>query len=63
MTIFYNGTVSVFQVSRNKADEIMKVATETASRKDESSMETDLSVIPPTTLRPTKLFGQNLEGG
>ncbi|KAG7555096.1 Tify domain [Arabidopsis suecica] len=62
MTIFYNGTVSVFQVSRTKADEIMKVATETASSKDKSSMETDLSVILPTTLRPTKLFGQNLEG-
>lgn len=62
MTIFYNGSVSVFQVSRNKAGEIMKVANEAASKKDESSMETDLSVILPTTLRP-KLFGQNLEGG
>ncbi|ANM69302.1 jasmonate-zim-domain protein 10 [Arabidopsis thaliana] len=61
MTIFYNGSVSVFQVSRNKAGEIMKVANEAASKKDESSMETDLSVILPTTLRP-KLFGQNLEG-
>ncbi|KAG7555097.1 Tify domain [Arabidopsis suecica] len=46
MTIFYNGTVSVFQVSRTKADEIMKVATETASSKDKSSMETDLSIFP-----------------
>ncbi|XP_010495178.1 PREDICTED: protein TIFY 9-like [Camelina sativa] len=62
MTIFYNGTVSVYQVSRNKAEEIMKVAKETTvSKKDESSTETDLSVITPTTLRP-KLFGQNLEG-
>ncbi|EOA21945.1 hypothetical protein CARUB_v10002439mg [Capsella rubella] len=64
MTIFYNGTVSVYKVSRNKAEEIMKVANETAaSKKDTSSTETetDLSVITPTTLRP-KLFGQNLEG-
>ncbi|ESQ41264.1 hypothetical protein EUTSA_v10014724mg [Eutrema salsugineum] len=60
MTIFYNGKVSVFQVSRNKADDILKVAMETATKKD-TSMEKDLSVIPPTTLRP-KLFGQNLEG-
>lgn len=59
MTIFYNGKVSVYQVSRNKAEEIMKVAKETVlSKKDKSSMETDLSVIP----RP-KLFGHNLEGG
>lgn len=56
MTIFYNGNVSVFQVSPNKAASILKVATETAPK------EKDLSVIPPTTLRP-KLFGQNLEGG
>ncbi|CAH2072868.1 unnamed protein product [Thlaspi arvense] len=61
MTIFYNGTVSVFQVSPNKANDILKVAMETAPKKDKS-MEKDLSVIPPTTLRP-KLFGQNLEGG
>ncbi|XP_010453380.1 PREDICTED: protein TIFY 9-like isoform X2 [Camelina sativa] len=62
MTIFYNGTVSVYQVNRSKAEEIMKVAKDTAvSKKDESSTETDLSVITPTTLRP-KLFGQNLEG-
>ncbi|KFK25560.1 hypothetical protein AALP_AA8G130600 [Arabis alpina] len=63
MTIFYNGSVSVFQVSRNKAENIMKVVMETASSKKEKAiMEKDLSVIPPTTLRPTKLFGQNLEG-
>uniref|UniRef100_A0A1J3J8C3 Protein TIFY n=1 Tax=Noccaea caerulescens TaxID=107243 RepID=A0A1J3J8C3_NOCCA len=55
MTIFYNGNVSVFQVSPNKAASILKVATETAPK------EKHLSVIPPTTLRP-KLFGQNLEG-
>ncbi|CAA7039905.1 unnamed protein product [Microthlaspi erraticum] len=55
MTIFYNGSVSVFQVSPNKAASILKVATETSPK------EKDLSVIPPTTLRP-KLFGQNLEG-
>ncbi|KAL1221675.1 Protein TIFY 9 [Cardamine amara subsp. amara] len=61
MTIFYNGTVSVFHVSPNKAETIMKAAKETSSKKDDSFMETDLSVIPPTTLRP-KLFGQNLEG-
>ncbi|XP_010419890.1 PREDICTED: protein TIFY 9-like isoform X2 [Camelina sativa] len=62
MTIFYSGAVSVYQVSRNKAEEIMKVAKDTAvSKKDESSTETHLSVITPTTLRP-KLFGQNLEG-
>ncbi|KAF8052165.1 hypothetical protein N665_1595s0010 [Sinapis alba] len=60
MTIFYNGTVSVFQVSPNKADDIMKVAMETSPKK-EKSMEKDLSVIPQTTLR-TKLFGQNLDG-
>ncbi|CAN6873451.1 unnamed protein product [Brassica oleracea] len=60
MTIFYNGTVSVFQVSPNKAEDIMKVAMETSPKKDKS-MEKDLSVIPPTTLR-TKLFGQNIDG-
>lgn len=61
MTIFYNGTVSVFQVSPNKAEDIMKVAMETSPKKDKS-MEKHLSVIPPTTLR-TKLFGQNIDGG
>ncbi|CAH8328151.1 unnamed protein product [Eruca vesicaria subsp. sativa] len=60
MTIFYNGTVSVFQVSPNKAEDIMKVAMEATPKKDKS-MEKDLSVIPQTTLR-TKLFGQNLDG-
>ncbi|KAG2274049.1 hypothetical protein Bca4012_012200 [Brassica carinata] len=60
MTIFYNGTVSVFQVSPNKAEDIMKVAMETSPKKDKS-MEKDLPVIPQTTLR-TKLFGQNLDG-
>ncbi|XP_056847134.1 protein TIFY 9 isoform X2 [Raphanus sativus] len=60
MTIFYNGTVSVFQVSPNKAEDIMKLAVETSPKKDKS-MEKDLSVIPQTTLR-TKLFGQNLDG-
>ncbi|CAN6992555.1 unnamed protein product [Brassica oleracea var. botrytis] len=60
MTIFYNGTVSVFQVSPNKAEDILKVAMETTPEKNKS-MEKDLSVIPPTTLR-SKLFGKNLEG-
>ena len=61
MTIFYNGTVSVFQVSPNKAEGILKVAMQTTPEKDKS-VEKDLSVIPPTTLR-SKLFGKNLEGG
>ncbi|KAG2240272.1 hypothetical protein Bca52824_090915 [Brassica carinata] len=60
MTIFYNGTVSVFQVSPNKAEDILKVAMETTPKNDKS-MEKDLSVIPPTTLG-SKLFGKNLEG-
>ncbi|KAG2334188.1 hypothetical protein Bca52824_005368 [Brassica carinata] len=60
MTIFYNGTVSVYQVSPNKADDIMKVVRETAPKKDKSIVKDHL-VIPQTTLR-TKLFGQNLEG-
>ncbi|KAJ0230734.1 Protein TIFY 9 [Hirschfeldia incana] len=60
MTIFYNGTVSVFQVSPNKAEDILKVAMETTPKNDKS-MERDLSVIPPTTLG-SKLFGKNLEG-
>lgn len=61
MTIFYNGTVSVYQVSPNQADDILKVVMETTSKKDKSIVK-DHSVIPPTTLR-TKLFGKNLEGG
>lgn len=61
MTIFYNGTVSVYQVSPNKADDILKVVMETAPKKDKSIVKNH-SVIPPTTIR-TKLFGQNLEGG
>ncbi|CAH8325033.1 unnamed protein product [Eruca vesicaria subsp. sativa] len=60
MTIFYNGTVSVFQVSPNKAEDIIKVAMET-SPKNGKSMEKNISVIHPTTLR-SKLFDKNLEG-
>ncbi|KAG5403146.1 hypothetical protein IGI04_009265 [Brassica rapa subsp. trilocularis] len=60
MTIFYNGTVSVYQVSPNQADDILKVVMETAPKKDKSIVKDHL-VIPPTTLR-TKLFGKNLEG-
>ncbi|XP_020878357.1 protein TIFY 9 isoform X4 [Arabidopsis lyrata subsp. lyrata] len=63
MTIFYNGTVSVFQVSRNKADEIMKVATETASRKDESSMETDLSIFPSPGENHCNVFSRSARRG
>ncbi|KAF2580465.1 hypothetical protein F2Q70_00007366 [Brassica cretica] len=61
MTIFYNGTVSVYQVSPNTADDILKVVMETVPKKDKAMVK-DHSVIPPTTLRTTKLFGQNLEG-
>ncbi|KAJ0243415.1 Protein TIFY 9 [Hirschfeldia incana] len=45
MTIFYNGTVSVFQVSPSKAEDIMKVAMETSPKKDKST-EKDLSIFP-----------------
>ncbi|KAJ0230735.1 Protein TIFY 9 [Hirschfeldia incana] len=45
MTIFYNGTVSVFQVSPNKAEDILKVAMETTPKNDKS-MERDLSIFP-----------------
>ncbi|CAN8299565.1 unnamed protein product [Cochlearia groenlandica] len=61
MTIFYNGTVSVFQVSSDKADNILKIVKET-SQKKQKSMEKDRLVIIPTTNLRSKLFGQNLQG-
>ncbi|ANM69300.1 CO/COL/TOC1 conserved site [Arabidopsis thaliana x Arabidopsis arenosa] len=63
MTIFYNGSVSVFQVSRNKAGEIMKVANEAASKKDESSMETDLSIFPSQGESHCNVFSRSARRG
>ncbi|XP_010556102.1 PREDICTED: protein TIFY 9 [Tarenaya hassleriana] len=59
MTIFYNGTVSVFKVSPDKAENILKVALEASSTKKVESARRDVSVA---ACKRQKLFGQNLGG-
>ncbi|XP_010530918.1 PREDICTED: protein TIFY 9-like [Tarenaya hassleriana] len=59
MTIFYNGNVSVFEISPDKAESILKVALEASSSKNVESTEPNATVSPS---EKQKLFGQNLEG-
>ncbi|CAN6551016.1 unnamed protein product [Malus baccata var. baccata] len=51
MTIFYNGTVSVFNVPLDKADSILKLALEGNSRK---AAEAALPVDPKLALHPSE---------
>ncbi|XP_010525373.1 PREDICTED: protein TIFY 9-like [Tarenaya hassleriana] len=59
MTIFYNGTVSVFEVSSDKAESILKAALDASPLKEAESTEPDVSAPP---CKRQKLFGQNLGG-
>ncbi|OMO88465.1 Tify [Corchorus olitorius] len=57
LTIFYNGTVSIFNVPRDKVDTILKLAVEGSSK------NVDSKVATPSTPSDQQQVLENLNGG